>query len=180
MTLYTRTTPEFDPVHSAGTFVCAEDLGDTYGFCELGYDRGDYERPPLVWEVKPMVDRFISTEELIRVCREAHIQIFEDYDQYEEAVLNGYVGSEPGDSAFLCMEEEELNTLLERPEIRAAAEAAGWHAAQDYVVVTNMQPLLTVFWEPGTFTLEGPLPIISDDPDIPQSVTLADAQGLKP
>lgn len=179
VTLYTRTTPEFDPADPTGTFVCAEDVVDTYGFSELGYDMVDYERPPLVWEVTSDIESFVSTPDLVRICNEAGIRIFDTYQDYDTAVTQGYVGPMPGDDDFLCMEEEALNTLLEREDVRGAVEAAGYYAARDYVAVTNMQPLLTVFWKPGTFTLEGPLPLVSEDPDRPQDISVA-KPGLTP
>jgi hypothetical protein len=179
--IYTRTTDSFDPENPVGTLVCAADLVDTYGFCEHGYDSSelDYNEPPVVWEVIPQVDKFVSMPTLARLCNNAGIRVFETYEDYEAAEANGYQGPTPGRVDFYCLEELSLNQLLEVPAIQKVAEDAGYEAGHDYIVVSGDEPLVTVFWKPGTYRLEGPLPVKILDADHPQNVALA-APGMKP
>jgi hypothetical protein len=179
--IYTRTTEDFDPENPVGTLVCGAHLDDTYGFCEHGYDSSemDYDEPPVVWEVIPEVDRFVTLTTLVSLCNEAGLRVFETYEDYEAERAYGYEGPAPGRDDFYCLEELSLNQLLEVPVVQQIAEDAGYQAGRDYIVVSNTQPLVTVFWKHGTFRLEGPVPVSVNDPDYPQNISLA-GPGMKP
>lgn len=179
--LFTRTTEEFDPESPKGTLVCANDLWSTYGFSEHGYDAAEmsYEETPVVWEVFAETQRFVDRETLLRLCDDAGLKIFETYDDYEEAKAEGYEGAGPGHEGFLCLEEIDFNQLLEMPVIQGIAEKAGYDAGRDYITVSNTQPFVTVFWRPGTYRVEGPLPVTTLDSENPHDIGFA-PQGPRP
>lgn len=173
--MFTRTTSDFDPARPTGTLVCGADLYDTYGFCEHGYDADelDYEEPPVIWEVSTDVRKFVSLPKLAELCNQSGLRVFDTYEDYEAAAAQGYRGPAPGEDGFYCLEELALNQLLEIPAIQRIAEKAGYEAGRDYVAVSNTQPLLTIFWKPDSFRLEGPVAIEVLDPENPQHVALA-------
>ncbi|MBY3433511.1 hypothetical protein HFN89_05060 [Rhizobium laguerreae] len=157
--LYTRVTREFEPSAPTGVLVCAANLEDTYGFSQHGYDTLDYDIAPDVYEVVLSVNRIASEEESVAAARELGMPIYDTHADFDNAVAAGKAtGSWPND--YICLEEDPINKLLERDDFRAAMATASIGAIQDYVVVGNEQPLLTMLWHPETYRLRGPLELV--------------------
>jgi hypothetical protein len=171
--LYTRVTPEFDPSAPTGVLVCAARLDETYGFSENGYDAVDYDVVPHVYEVVLSVNRIASEAEAVAAARELGMPIYDTHADFSVARSEGRAsGKWPKD--YICLEEDPINRLLEREDFRAAMAEAAIGAIQDYVAVTNVEPLLTMLWNPSTYRLVGPLDVVpTAGSDSPHDVRLA-------
>jgi hypothetical protein len=158
--LYTRVTKKFDPAAPTGVLVCAADLRGTYGFSENGYDSVEYDEEPDVYEVVLSVNRIADEEEAIAAARELGMPIYDTHGDFDQAVAEGKAKAGKWPHDYICLEEDPINSLLERDDFKAAMAEAAIGAIQDYVVITIDQPLLTMLWNPGTFRLKGPLEIV--------------------
>lgn len=178
--LYTRLSPQFDFENPTGVLVCGEYLADTHGFTELGYDRVDFDVPPVVYEVIPEVNAFATEADAIAAARAAGIVIYDTHEDIRKDVAAGrFSGSwEKGDC--YCLEEDPINRLvLEAADFRTAIEKAGIRAIRDNVAVSNTQPKLTILWLPDTFALRGPVALApAPDADGPYDVVLAEGVAV--
>lgn len=181
-TLYTRVSEDFDPDAFFGVLVCSEELNDTYGFTQAGYDTADYDALPTVYEVTPLIDTLASEDVALKIGREAGLAIFDTHADIEEAAKAGTFKGSWANGDCVCLEETPINQLvLESSAFRDALADADVKGIRDYIAVGNQQPLVSIFWLPETVEMSGPVAIEPIDEDSLQAVRLATPTlGIKP
>jgi len=172
--LYTRVSEEFEKNGLAGhVLIAGPDLSDTHGFTELGYDTPDYDAPPIVYEVTPKATRYATREDLERLAEAAGVKMWLTKEEYLKCVHDA--DENEWKERDWPEDDVEPNQLLARPEVRAALEAEGFDAYRDFIVVSNTQPEVHIFWKEGTFELSGPVELEpAEDADGPYDVRIAD------
>ncbi|MDW9481736.1 hypothetical protein GOB57_24110 [Sinorhizobium meliloti] len=178
--LYTRLSPRFNLENPTGVLICGEDLADSHGFTELGYDMVDSDVPPLVYEVIPQVAAFATEAEAIAAARAAGVVIYDTQEDIRNDVAAGRFSGSWENGDCYCIEEDPINRLvLEGADFRAALEKAGIRAIRDHVAVANTQPELTILWLPDTFALRGPVALApAPGGDSPYDVVLAEGNNI--
>jgi hypothetical protein len=176
--LYTRVSDEFDADRIQGVLFCCEDINDTYGFTEQGYDTADYDSVPTVYEVVPTIDDFADEKQAIAAARSAGFVIFDTHEDIDRAREQGKFKGSWAEGNAVCLEETTINQLLENADFRKAVEEAGIMGIRDFVVVGNCQPMMTLLWVPGTAELRGPIPVEPVDEDNLQIVRLASPKSV--
>jgi hypothetical protein len=172
-TLLTRVSADFDAGAFKGVLVASEDLEDTYGFTEEGYDTCDYQEAPNVLEIELTATKLADGDDVRAAAERAGVQLWLTKDEYLK-YWPGAKESEWAEKEFPT-EETEANQLLENEKVVAELEAAGFDGFRDYVVVGADQPTLTCLWKADSFRVIGPVEVVADDPDEPYQVSVAGA-----
>lgn len=173
-TLYTRVSrPDFDATNFEGVVIASPDFGDTHGFTELGYDTPDYDRPPIVLELSPGDVRYASESDVQSAAEKAGVKLWLTEEEY----LEYWPGAKAGEFQERRFPDEnvEPNQLLENPEVRRRLEEAGFNAFRGFIAVSNSQPEVSCFWQPGSFAVSAPLELVVDDPENPYRASLPEA-----
>lgn len=170
--LMTRVSPQFDPANFEGVVVAGEELSDTHGFTELGYDQVDYDVAPTVFEIEATATRYANEDDVYAAAEKAGLKLWMSKEEFL-AENPRHTSEQFHQCKWPAMDGTEANVLLFNPDVVRHLEEAGFEAFRDVVAVSNDQPLLTCFWKPGTFKVNGPVEVIAPDEDEPYMVVLA-------
>lgn len=170
--LYTRVSPEFDHKALNGVVIASAELGDTYGFTELGYDEVDYDVAPTVLEITSKAERYADTKDVYAAAEKTGMRLWMTRDEYMKE-WPGAKEDQFEEGAYLLLDDGEPNQLLANPEIRRHLEEAGFDAFHDSITVSNTQPEVYAFWKASSFEISGPVEVVAEDPNEPYQVKLA-------
>lgn len=158
MDLFATVNPSFDYDSFDGVLVCGDTDRDL-GFTELGYDNYEDGVDPsdvITINVTTVSDelKFADIDDLERIAREV-CPVYETWADAPE-IVGAY---EDNRSEFIVLEETPGNVIIsDYPAVREKLTEEGFDGFRDFVPVTNIEPVLTVFWDKSKYRTSVPAP----------------------
>ncbi|NTF17035.1 hypothetical protein G6L37_01155 [Agrobacterium rubi] len=150
-----------------GLIVAAPDEMAAEYFTETGFDTVDHDRAPDIREVLPIEGlNYATYEDLDSAAASIGIAVF--MSESDQQVMFPNAAFSPGMRNF----DSEPNELLEIEAVRNALHQKGFDAFRGYVTVGIDVIDATILWQPGSFSLSDPVPLITEDEVFPSEVKI--------
>lgn len=150
-----------------GLVIASPDTMAAYYFTELGFETTVSDASPIIREVFPKEGlKFATFNDLDRVATAAGMSVYMSEADQKETLPNSEFSPEMRNF------DSEPNDYLMHANVRAALEAEGFFGFKGYVTVGIDIVDATIFWDPDSFTVSEPVPLIVENEDFPEDVEI--------